>query len=67
MDYNIEGGVLPILEVNLSSGESIITQNGGMVWMSPNLKMETKAGGIGKAFTKMFSGENIFQNIYLSY
>ena len=33
MDYNIEGGVLPILEVNLSSGESIITQNGGMVWM----------------------------------
>ena len=64
MQYNIDGGVLPILEVNLENGESIITQNGGMVWMSPNLKMQTKAGGIGKAFTKMFSGEHMFQNIY---
>lgn len=64
MNYNIEGGNLPILEVNLNQGESIITQNGGMVWMSPNLVMETSAGGIGKAFSKAFSGEAMFQNIY---
>ncbi len=64
MQYNIEGGMFPILEVSLSAGESIITQNGGMVWMSPNLKMETKSGGVGKAFSKMFSGEKMFQNIY---
>ena len=64
MQYNIEGGMFPILEVSLSPGESIITQNGGMVWMSPNLKMETKSGGVGKAFSKMFSGEKMFQNIY---
>ncbi|MEE0859687.1 MAG: TIGR00266 family protein [Acutalibacteraceae bacterium] len=64
MNYNIEGGNMPILEVNLNPGESIITQNGGMVWMSPNMKMETSAGGIGKAFSKMFSGEAMFQNIY---
>lgn len=64
MNYNIEGGVMPILEVNLNDGEAIMTQGGGMVWMSPNMKMETTAGGIGKAFTKMFSGESIFQNRY---
>ena len=64
MQYNIEGGMFPILEVSLSPGESIITQNGGMIWMSPNLKMETKSGGVGKAFSKMFSGEKMFQNIY---
>lgn len=64
MNYNIEGGVMPILEVNLDNGETIITQGGGMIWMSPNLKMETSAGGVGKAFTKMFSGESIFQNRY---
>ena len=35
-----------------------------MVWMSPNMKMETGAGGIGKAFGRMFSGDSIFQNTY---
>lgn len=64
MKYNIEGGALPIVEINLENGETIVTQGGGMVWMSPNMKMETSAGGIGKAFTKMFSGEAIFQNKY---
>lgn len=64
MNYNIEGGVMPILEVNLNDGETIITQNGGMIWMSPNLKMETTAGGVGGAFKKLVSGEQIFQNRY---
>ena len=35
-----------------------------MSWMSPNMKMETKAGGAGKVFGRMFSGEHIFQNIF---
>ena len=35
-----------------------------MVWMTPNMEMETSAGGLGKAFGRMFSGESIFQNIY---
>ncbi|MEE1061304.1 MAG: TIGR00266 family protein [Ruminococcus sp.] len=64
MRYNIEGGSLPIVEVSLDNGETIITQGGGMVWMSPNLNMETTAGGIGKAFSKMFSGEAMMQNRY---
>ena len=64
MRYNIEGGSLPIVEVSLENGETIITQGGGMVWMSPNLNMETTAGGIGKAFSKMFSGESMMQNRY---
>ncbi|MEE0061050.1 MAG: TIGR00266 family protein [Acutalibacteraceae bacterium] len=64
MNYNIEGGVMPVLEVNLDAGETIVTQGGGMVWMSPNLKMETTAGGISKAFTKIVSRESIFQNRY---
>ena len=43
----------------------MITEGGGMSWMSPNMKMETTTnGGIGKAFGRMFSGEKIFQNIY---
>ena len=42
----------------------MITEKGSMVWMSPNIEMQTSAGGIGKAFGRMFSGESIFQNIY---
>ena len=42
----------------------MITERGSMVWMSPNLKMETGAGGLGKAFSRMFSGESIFRNTY---
>lgn len=52
MQYKIEGGSLPIVEVSLENGESIITQGGGMVWMSPNLNMETSGGGVGKMFGK---------------
>ena len=64
MRYNIEGDSLPIVEVNLDPNETIVTQGGGMIWMSPNLKMETSSGGLGKAFSKMFNGESIFQNRY---
>ena len=64
MRYNIEGDSLPIVEVNLDPNETIVTQGGGMIWMSPNLKMETSSGGLGKAFSKMFRGESIFQNRY---
>ena len=42
----------------------MITEKGSMVWMSPNMEMQTTAGGIGKAFGRMFSGESMFQNIY---
>lgn len=64
MQYKIEGGSLPIVEVSLENGESIITQGGGMVWMSPNLNMETEGGGVGKMFGKMITGESIMHNRY---
>ena len=42
----------------------MITERGSKVWMSPNLQMQTSAGGLGKAFGRMFSGESIFLNTY---
>ena len=42
----------------------MITERGSMCWMSPNMHMETGAGGFGKAFGRMFSGESMFQNTY---
>ena len=64
MEYKIQGEPMPVVICNLAQGESMITEKGSMVWMSPNMQMETSAGGIGKAFGRMFSGESMFQNIY---
>ncbi|MBP5750772.1 MAG: TIGR00266 family protein [Firmicutes bacterium] len=64
MKYEVKGEPMPVVICTLEAGERMITESGSMVWMSPNMQMETSAGGLGKAFGRMFSGENIFQNIY---
>ena len=65
MRYQIQGETLPVVICELEGGEKMITEGGGMAWMSPNMKMETSTnGGVGKAFGRMFSGESIFQNNY---
>ncbi|MXP74910.1 TIGR00266 family protein [Lachnospiraceae bacterium WCA-9-b2] len=65
MRYEIKGETLPVVICQLEGGEKMITEGGGMSWMSPNMLMETTTnGGIGKAFGRMFSGEKMFQNVY---
>ena len=64
MKYEIKGGAFPIAVCHLSDGEQMITEKGSMVWMTPNMQMQTKGGGVGKMFSKALSGESMFQNIY---
>ena len=64
MQYELKGGAFPVVECRLQSGEQMITERGSMVWMSPNMSMETKGGGLGKMFSKALTGESMFQNIY---
>ena len=65
MKYEIGGDTLPVVIVTLDKGETIHSERGSMSWMSDGLEMKTNAGGgIGKAFSRMFSGESIFQNTY---
>ena len=66
MKYEIKGGAFPIVVCQLTKGEKMITEKGSMVWMSPNMSMETTGGGLGKMFSKAFSGESMFQNIYMA-
>ena len=66
MRYEIKGSSFPVVICNLENGEQMITEKGSMVWMSPNIQMDTKGGGLGKMFSKAFSGESIFQNVYTS-
>lgn len=64
MNYEIKGGAFPVVICRLEDGGQMITEKGSMVWMSPNMQMETEGGGLGKMFSKAFSGEAMFQNIY---
>ena len=64
MNYEIKGGSFPVVICYLENGEKMITERGSMCWMSPNMQMETKGGGLGKMFSKAFSGESMFQNHY---
>ena len=65
MKYEIIGEPMPVVVCDLAGGESMVTEKGSMVWMSPNMEMATNAGGgLGKAFGRMFSGESMFQNVY---
>ncbi|MEA4955619.1 MAG: TIGR00266 family protein [Pseudoflavonifractor sp.] len=64
MEYRIIGEPMPVVECQLAQGESMMTERGSMCWMSPNLRMETGTGGLGRAFGRMFAGESLFQNRY---
>lgn len=64
MKYSIEGEPLPVVICELEAGEGMQCENGAMGWMSPNMVMETKGGGLGKMFGRVFSGESLFLNYY---
>lgn len=64
MQYKIIGEPLPAVICDVAPGETLVTETGSMAWMSPNMKMETSAGGLGKAFGRLFTGESIFLNRY---
>ena len=50
MKYSIEGEPLPVVICEMEANEMMITEKGAMSWMSPNMKMETVGGGMGKMF-----------------
>ena len=67
MTYELKGGAFPVVVCQLADGEKMVTEKGSMVWMSPNMEMSTSGGGLGKMFSKAFSGESMFQNIYTAH
>ena len=64
MQYHIQGEPMPVVICELAANESMITERGSMVWMSPNMRMETVSGGVGKALGRIFTGEALFQNVF---
>ena len=69
MQYEIQcEGSYPVLEVSLSSGETLVSEAGAMIWMDPGIDCKTAArGGLGASLKRrLLTGESFFQNSYSS-
>ncbi len=65
MRYAISGTVLQSLEVELSQGESIFTESGGMSWMTDGIEMDTNTrGGLMSGLGRALAGESLFMTTY---
>ena len=53
-----------IAQVWLQHGESVMAETGAMVGMTPNVQMQTQAGGLGKSLMRMMGGESFFRNTF---
>ena len=61
MEYEILGDDLPIVEVKLQPGETIIAEAGPMIYKTENIDMKTSAiGGVWKSLRRVFAHESLF-------
>ena len=61
MDYKIVGSTMQAVICEIDPGENIVSQSGGMAWMSGNVTMTTNMnGGIGGLLKRAFTGESLF-------
>lgn len=66
MNYEIKGDSLPVLKCQLNQGEAIQCEAGAMSWMDEGIEMQTQAGGLGKMFGRLVTGESMFLNTYVA-
>ena len=61
MDYKIIGTTMQAVVCEIDPGEILVSQSGGMAWMSGNVNMSTNmSGGLGGLFKRAISGESLF-------
>ena len=69
MDTQVIGTTMPVLEVNLQPGESVVAEGGELSWMTNSIELHTasnKAGGGGVfgALKRTVSGGTLFMTEY---
>lgn len=65
MQYEIQGGMMPVVICKLQAGEAVFTESGGMGWMTPNMEMSTNMeGGLLGGLARKLSGESLFMTTY---
>ena len=64
MKYEIKGEPFPVVECTVADGETLKCQAGAMAWMTGNMEMATKSGGLGKMLGRLATNEALFENNY---
>jgi uncharacterized protein (TIGR00266 family) len=69
MNHRIIGTTLPVLELQLGSGESVVAISGELSWMSSSINMHTSTqhgggGGIFGALKRVAGGGSLFMTEY---
>ncbi len=70
MQYKITGSTMPVLELALARGESVIAESGEFSWMDDDVQMNTatsggaSAGGLFGALGRVISGGSLFMTEY---
>ncbi len=68
MNADVKGTTLPVLEMQLDSGEEIISTHGELSWMTANIEMSQTTSGGGKGFMaglkRMAGGGGLFLTRY---
>jgi uncharacterized protein (TIGR00266 family) len=69
MQHEVVGSTMPVLEIHLDAGESVIAVSGELSWMTASIDMHTAtqhggAGGLFGAFKRAVSGGSFFMTAY---
>ena len=69
MNHQILGTTLPVLEMTLDPGESIVAVSGELSWMTQSIDLQTTTGlggggGLGGLFKRVAGGGSIFMTRY---
>lgn len=65
MEYQIHGSTMQTLEITLNRGESVFSETGCLLAMSPQIEMRTQSpGGLGGMFKRAFSGNSMLLNLF---
>jgi uncharacterized protein (TIGR00266 family) len=68
MKDQIIGTTLPVLEIQLENGESVVAVSGELSWMTQSIQLETTTGmgggGLGGLFKRVAGGGSLFMTRY---
>ena len=69
MQHEIIGSTMPVLEIQLAAGESVIAVSGELSWMTNAIELETTTqfgggGGLLGAFKRVVGGSSLFMTEY---
>ncbi|HYK52492.1 MAG TPA: AIM24 family protein, partial [Candidatus Eremiobacteraceae bacterium] len=71
MDHRVIGTTMPVLEIMLQPGETIVAEPGELSWISGSVQMKTSTMGAGAkgvlgVFKRVFAGGGLFMTEYSS-